>query len=118
MKNRTSQIIAILMICSYFLSCNAPRNNPLDPNNPDSPFVRIEGTVQTLSLPHQNIANVKISLKESSLQVITDASGSFSIDRIYPQDGWLVFEKAGFHTDSTFVTWGDLDKITVEHYCK
>ncbi|MCX8011410.1 MAG: hypothetical protein N3A61_09675, partial [Ignavibacteria bacterium] len=95
------------------MSCEAPHNNPLDAENPDYPYVTLEGNVQTYSIPRNPLPNVKVY---SSIENIskTDVQGYFKINKLLPADCWFYFEKDGYRKDSTFVKWEGAKKKSVE----
>jgi hypothetical protein len=96
--------LLIVLICLDIYSCEAPRLNPLDPQNPSYQLARLEGIV---SGPHSTKLNgVSVYWKNQNIFVQTDASGNFSIDRLNMQNGMLYFSKAGYSNDSSFVNWG------------
>lgn len=111
-------ISKILIITGIWLliSCNAPRNNPLDPQNPNSPYSTLEGQIQTFSVPRQSLVGVQVHWKNENVQVVSDGSGKFTIREILPQDGWVVFSKTGFHADSAHVQWGALKKLSLDRF--
>jgi len=96
--------LLIVLICLSIYSCEAPRLNPLDPQNPSYQLVRLEGIV---SGPHNSkLSGVSVYWKNQNIIVQTDASGNFSMDRLNNQNGWLYFTKVGYNNDSSFVNWG------------
>src|SRR3989304_7071043 len=64
----------------YFISCNAPRNNPLDPDNPNNNFGSIQGVVQTFSLPFTGIEDATVYWPPANKLVKTNANGKFIIN--------------------------------------
>ena len=89
------------------MSCNAPKNNPLDPNNPNYAFVTLTGNVQTFSFPHIGISGVSVYWSSSNVLVNTDNNGNFSIGNILPVNGKLIFQKNGFRADTINVVWNN-----------
>jgi len=114
-SRKISLVLAGLWVMAVMFSwgCEAPRNNPLDPLNPNRPYGTIAGIIQTESIPRQPIAGAQVIFVPSGQYYFTDSQGAFSIDNVKPVDGWLFFEKEGFLSDSTFVSWGDSKHITV-----
>jgi len=106
--------IMILLILSS--SCDAPRNNPLDPKNPDNTYYIIQGKIKTLSLPAHPLENVTIFYVQQALQTTSNTAGDFSLETTKAQDGWLRFHKSGYITDSTFIVWGQSRRIEIEKY--
>ena len=87
-------------------SCNAPHNNPLDPVNPGYPYVILEGSVQTYSLPYAGIPGASVYWLPSNTLVNTDNNGNFKITNIQPVNGKLIFTKNGYRPDTLDVIWG------------
>lgn len=87
-------------------ACNAPRNNPFDPQNPRSPYVTLAGQVHSESLPRTALAGVAIAWRNDSRVTQTDAGGYFHLADLLPENGWLYVEKDGYKGDSTLVLWG------------
>lgn len=95
----------IVLICLGILSCEAPRLNPLDPQNPGYQLGQLEGTV---SGPHnQKLTGVSVYWKNQNIYVQTDVNSNFSINRLSLQNGMLYFTKAGYSNDSLFINWGN-----------
>ncbi len=103
--------IIILFFLSFFLSCNAPHDNLLDPVNTKYPFVSIEGTVQTFSVPYTGIAGVTVYWQSGNILVTTDSSGKYLINRIKPVNGKLIYSKEGYRTDTVEIIWHGVKKI-------
>jgi len=49
------QLLALL-----FISCDAPRNNPLDPENPNNKIISIDGTILTDTRDPEPISGVNV----------------------------------------------------------
>ncbi|MCB0745189.1 MAG: hypothetical protein KDC67_14875, partial [Ignavibacteriae bacterium] len=94
-------------------SCNAPRNNPLDPNSTLSKISTLEGTIKTISVPQLPIENAKIFWQNEGIISSTDGNGFFRIENIEPKDGWIFIEKENFSTDSLFITFENQKKISL-----
>jgi hypothetical protein len=92
-------------------SCEAPRENPLDPNSSDNLLGSIEGTVQTFSLPYTPIKNVEVIWRPGNILVYSDANGNFSIPNIKTENGPLIFRKEGYHTDTVQIDWAGERKL-------
>lgn len=88
------------------MSCNAQRTNPLDSENPDNTLFQIEGNVQTVSFPRKSISDVTVFWTVGNKFVTTSNDGSFAIETISKRNGWLVFNKDGYSTDSLYIEWG------------
>ena len=101
-------------------SCNAPRDNPLDPNGPKADLVQIkpdlgqiEGVVQTISAPLTGIPDVSVFWMPGNMVVTTGDSGKYSISNIKPDDGDLIFIKDGYTPDTAHVKWNNSKQITI-----
>lgn len=105
--------VLLVLAGVYFLSCNAPRNNPLDPENPDNQLSLIEGHINTLLVPFKPIAGVNVYWKYEDRYTVTDENGFFQIPNLTPNNGWLVYQKEGFCTDSVLVDWLGVNKINL-----
>ncbi len=95
-------------------SCNAPRNNPLDPENPDNKIIAIDGIVRTDTRDPQPITGVNVYWMNEKISGFTNGNGYFKLKCSGQKDGWLYFEKEGFNKDSVFVTWNNKTKISLE----
>lgn len=100
----------IILISS--VSCDAPRNNPLDPNNPDNSIGIIEGTILTVKVPQRPIPNAKIYWANSEIITSSDVNGFFSINGIERKDGLLTIEHQDYSTDSVFIRFGSKNKFS------
>ncbi|MCE1189453.1 MAG: hypothetical protein LWX56_09955 [Ignavibacteria bacterium] len=100
----------LLIIC--ISSCSAPRNNPLDTENPQAVLGVLYGTVQSFSVPRKPLGDVSI-VKNNKVIGISQADGTYSIENILPEDGWVFFQKSGYITDSIFVNWNGAKSTTV-----
>jgi len=98
------------------ISCDAPRNNPLDPQNPENNYYIIEGIVKTVSIPNQPLQDVIVSFRDLTNLTETNASGNFKIEMLSGQNGWLQVGKEDFLTDSLYIEWGNTRKINTEHF--
>lgn len=87
-------------------SCDAPRDNILDPNNSDNQIFTIQGRVITTRIPATGLNNVSIYFQNANLYTNTDKNGYFKIVAVSLKDGWLYFDKSGYFSDSIFVEWG------------
>ncbi len=103
-RNFILKMLAVFVMMSL-ISCNAPRNNPLDPENPNYPFASISGKVLTFSLPYTGIPGVSVYWSNANLIVKTDTTGNFVINNILPVNGQLIFTKTGYRADTLNVVW-------------
>jgi hypothetical protein len=97
----------MLILLLAISRCDAPRINPYDPENPDYSFAVIQGTIQTFSLPYQNISGVNVFWEPANISVISDNNGYFKISGILPASGKLIFQKNGYQSDTVNVSWGN-----------
>lgn len=102
----------LLFLFGLVFSCEAPRLNPLDPQNPDSNIGQIDGYVY--SRPHDPLPNAKITLKWQNISIETDAQGYYKFDNIEIVDGIVYFEKQGLKKDSIRVLWNRQKSIRLE----
>ena len=100
----------VVVIMCIGLSCNAPRNNPLDTQNPNNKLSRIDGTVQTATNPTSPISSAMVFWKNSNLYVRTNTNGKFVLENLDANNGWLCFSKDGFSSDSQFIEWNGKKK--------
>ncbi|MCB0749038.1 MAG: hypothetical protein KDC90_16380 [Ignavibacteriae bacterium] len=105
--------LVFIFIILFINSCNAPRNNPLDPNSTLSKISTLEGTIKTISVPQLPIENAKIFWQNEGIISFTDGNGFFRIENIEPKDGWIFIEKDNFSTDSLFITFENQKKISL-----
>ncbi|MEO8398770.1 MAG: hypothetical protein ABI550_03025, partial [Ignavibacteriaceae bacterium] len=104
-------ILYLILIALSIYGCEAPRDNPLDPLNPNNEKKGlIEGTVQSFSLPYKAIEKVRVFWENGNVFVTTDTSGKFIIPNIEPINGILLFEKKGYSSDTINVIWGEAKK--------
>lgn len=106
--------LILVLLSALSIGCDAPRKNPLDPENPLNIYHTIKGTVQTISLPSQPIPEVKILWLGQSTAILSNSDGKFIVETINPRNGWLYFEKEGYLTDSTLIQWKNQKKITID----
>lgn len=109
------KIITVFLIASgiiLFNSCDASRENPLDPNSSDNLLGTLEGTVQTFSLPYTPIKDVEVLWKPGNILVYTDASGNFTIPNVKRENGPLIIRKEGYHEDTVQVDWAGKQKVS------
>ena len=112
--SKTLNLFLLLTLILY--SCNAPKNNPLDPDNPDNKIFTIEGTVLSNSIPPTPISEVIVIWNNENIQSTTNSNGNFIIGCSNRIDGWIYFQKNGFSVDSTFISWESNKKIAIVAY--
>lgn len=106
-EEKIKSLIVFLLVTGiiFFNSCDAPRENPLDPNSSENQLGILEGTVQTFSLPYTPIKDVEVFWKPGSIMVYSNANGNFSIPNVKTVNGQLIFRKDGYHNDTIMVDW-------------
>jgi hypothetical protein len=105
--------IAVLIILSLVsVSCEAPRDNPVDPDSDN--FAVIEGSVQSFSLPYTPLKDVSVYWAPSRTLVKTDIDGKFRIGNATSNNDYLVFQKEGYRTDSVYLSWNEQTRLSVQ----
>ncbi len=110
MKYFRGLIISILSI--FVFSCEAPRLNPLDPQNPNYNIGQIDGYL--FSRPQDALPGAKVTLKWQNISVQTDAQGYYKFENVEIVDGIVLFEKEGMKKDSLPVFWNKQKNIRLE----
>ncbi len=112
-EEKIKSLIAFILVSGiiFLNSCDAPRENPLDPNSSDNQLGSIEGTVQTFSLPYTPIKDVEVFWKPGNKMVYSDSSGNFLVPSVKTENGQLIFRKAGYHNDTVTVDWAGTRKV-------
>ncbi len=96
---------ALPVVLFLFFSCDAPRINPLDPQNPNYGLGQIDGFVLIPS--RQPLSGVRVIWGNENITAETDSTGYFKISDIQRKNGNLYFEKTGYSYDSVFVEWNN-----------
>ncbi len=112
-EEKIKSLITFLLVSGAILlnSCDAARENPLDPNSSDNQLGTIEGTVQTFSLPYTPIKDVEVFWNPGNKMVYSDARGNFSVPNVKTENGRLIFRKDGYHNDTIMVDWAGSRKV-------
>ncbi|TSA27220.1 MAG: hypothetical protein D4R68_06000 [Ignavibacteriales bacterium] len=97
--------LIVFMVLLTVASCDAPKLNPLDPNNPDSGLGQFYGFVKTQVIPQQAIVGVKVSWKNDNRMIETDVNGYYKLENLQMIDGTLYFEKDSYSKDSIKINW-------------
>jgi len=105
--------LTLVIVITVFLSCDAPRKNPLDPNNPNRTLLTISGIVQTISIPYIPVSNARILWQNGQVSSISNEDGIFIIETVQKRDDWLYIEKNGFFHDSVYISWSDKKDIEI-----
>lgn len=87
-----------------FLRCDAPRDNPLDPENPRNPFGVIVGVVEE-ETTQRPLEDALVYWSGDGKTAFTDSLGRFVIDRVAPRTGELIVEKVGYFKNNATVEW-------------
>jgi len=104
--------IYFLVVFFFFWYCDAPRNNPFDPQNPDyESALDLTGSVQTLRIPHVAISNVKVTWDNRRIDY-SKTDGSFRFNEVVQENGWLYFENNSYLVDSIYVDFEKTEPIT------
>jgi len=112
MHGITLLFISLILFLNIF--CNAPRNNPLDPENPHNHYYLLQGTVKTLSYPTQPLEGVTVFYTHQGMQTKTNSSGEFSLEIIEAEDSWVRFSKSAYLMDSVYIEWKLTKKVNTE----
>ncbi|MDH7604228.1 MAG: carboxypeptidase-like regulatory domain-containing protein [Melioribacter sp.] len=99
------KILLIILTVLGIISCDAPRLNPLDSQNPNNKLGLIDGYV--LSSNRSGLIGVKVIWKNQNVFVSTNSQGYFRIENIQMKNGMLIFEKEGLSRDSIYVEWNN-----------
>lgn len=110
------KFICISCLIFGITNCNAPRNNPLDPENPDNKIANIEGFIRTVKVPQIPIGDVKVFCVNEGLVTKTNRDGYFSFNNINRRDGWIVVEKENYSTDSLFIEFDNQKKVSTDFF--
>ncbi len=106
-------LLNIVLVATLFFSCDAPRENPLDPENPDNIFSSLSGIVRTVKVPNEPLSGVNVLWSKANIVVQTNSTGNFSIEDLKPENGYLYFEKEGYSKDSLFVDWNGRKSVNI-----
>jgi hypothetical protein len=102
----------LFLLLTLIFSCNAPRNNPLDPENSENNISSIEGLIKTTRVPQTPIANTKIFWVNEGILTKSNDLGFFKIENIEQKDGWIIIEKEGYSIDSLYITFNNQKKVS------
>ncbi len=106
--------LLILSILAMLLSCDAPRNNPLDPANPDNIYHTIKGIVKSQNSSRDPITDATVFWPTHKIISRTNVDGYFQFDIPGSTDGWLFAEKENYWNDSTKIIWGESTNKSVD----
>jgi len=91
-------------IAVVLVGCDAPRKNPLDPQNPNALYGELRGSARTADTPSKPVPGVTLIWKGERLAV-SDNEGKYLFHQVLPEDGWLNFSKNGYRSDSVRIAW-------------
>ena len=95
-------------------SCNAPRENPVDPNNDGNNLSNLSGVVKSKGYPFTPIENVDVFWENDNILVKTDSKGKYDIKSVIKKNGWLKFNCTEYSSDSLYINWGDAEVLAGE----
>ncbi len=101
----------LFLLVIIVLSCDAPRYNPLDPENSSNNLSTIEGYIKTIKVPQIAIENAKIYWENSGIITYSNNQGYFQIANVSQKDGWLTIEKNSYSIDSIYINFNGQKKI-------
>ena len=112
------KIFSIAIVCSVIvtISCDAPRENPVDPNNDDNKLSKINGVVKAQGYPFVPIKSVNVYWENDNILVLTDENGKYSISSVIRNNGWLKFQSNLYSKDSIFIDWNKSSEIFNETF--
>lgn len=113
-KNLIFFINVILLSFIFINSCDAPRDNPVDPNNSNNLLSSISGSVKTKGFPFSPIQGVNVSWKNDNILVQTNEYGIFKLPKLLQKNGWLKFDCDGYSSDSLFINWNENNRVNSE----
>jgi len=112
MKTAQFRYFTLLFLFTISLSCNAPRNNPLDPENTESKISTIEGFIKTVKVPQIPIGNARVFWNNEGILTRSNEQGFFKIANIERKNGLLTIEKENYSTDSLNISFNGQNKIS------
>ena len=109
-KSKINICLGLVIFCVFFLRCDAPRKNPLDPQNTTVIRASLYGRVFSAAAPTIGLSDVVVVWKNNRLTT-TDQNGLYTFGSIHPVSGWLYFSKAGFLPDSVYLEWKGRESV-------
>ncbi len=107
---------AIILMVFFVYSCDAPRENPLDPYNNQSRLNEITGTVKTESFPIEPIPNALLIWRNTGESKFSNSDGSFKFNLYKKNNGYLVCTKTNYYPDSVFIDWTKHEPVSANFY--
>jgi hypothetical protein len=108
---RITLFLLIASILLLLITCDAPRNNPVDPRNPDNKLSTLQGTIKRQGFPFPPIAGINVAWENENIVIRTDAAGKYSFANIERKDGLLRINGDGFSNDSAFIQWNNRETV-------
>lgn len=102
---RKIKCILLIFFVAIFISCDAPRLNPFDSQNPDNKLGTIDGYI--VSSSQNRLSGVTVIWKNQNIFTLTDSQGYFKIENIQMKNGILIFEKERIARDSFYIDWNN-----------
>ena len=102
-------LIPLIFISFVLFSCDAPRLNPLDPENPDNRVGQADGFVYSVS--HQPINGVRVTLKYQKISAVSDSLGRYELNNVFMSDDIVYMEKEGLKKDSIPLIWNNRKSV-------
>jgi hypothetical protein len=93
-------------------SCDAPRNNPLDPENPNNNIGSIEGYIRTVKVPQTPIDSAKVVWVNDGKFVYSNSEGYFRLNNLQQNNGLLTIEKDSYLADTLMIDLTNESKIS------
>lgn len=107
------KFILLILGVAALSTCDAPRNNPLDPFNPESGVALIEGEI---SSSVGKVENVNILWQYQGQSAVSNKNGYFKFNNVEHKNGWLRFSKPGYLPDSLYINWNDNKYKYIDQY--
>ncbi|GMU86767.1 MAG: hypothetical protein AMXMBFR48_20080 [Ignavibacteriales bacterium] len=108
-----AEILLFILVSFCWSSCDAPRSNPLDPENPANRIYRLKGTVLSAEKNPRPLGGVSVFWQNENLSTRSADDGSFTLQCEKRTPGWLVFTLEGYSADSIMINWSSEKSVTV-----
>lgn len=114
LRKKLNIFFAVIIFLLFTFACNAPRENPVDPNNSDYKLSSINGVVKAHGYPFKPIKNVDVLWENDNMIVATNNNGEYEFLNVYRNNGWVKFKCEGYIEDSTFIDWKETTAVINE----
>lgn len=94
------------------VSCDAPRDNPVDPYNPNYKLGTIDGSVRAST--GEVLKNVNVLWNNENILVKSDTTGKFKFTGLAMKNGLIYYEKDGLEKESLYVNWNNRKTLQLE----